>query len=195
MSLRTLKNDKNWKKALMMSELLSRGYQLHDKRKYEKMQKSFSDLYSLLFENLPKEKIELATSYFVKALVIHDKIEDNPNLNDIIYSEKWSEVQENFNNFCRILGINNEFAEKLTEGFKYHNKKTLPDFMQYILDAESIFLKKLIPDANKNLIEALACLYLSAFKFHDVHTHDSWKLGEEAIAIYYYTILQNKAKR
>ena len=179
--------------ARQMARAVCQAFMLHDDKDYEGSAQKFADVYQSLFD-IQRDKAMRMGRLFVKALEIHDHIEDvfNGTDGEVYNHDRWQEVEKCLLDICKEAGISDRWAKEYTMFLKHHTAYVHKEdsFIKHLISAEAAMIEDITK--NRKWAEALSPIYVCCVRGHDMHTDKAWKFNEDLMAVYYEKILEAK---
>ena len=179
-------------KARKMARDICLAFKLHDEKKYKETAQLFGEIYVNLYDDVDRETAMRAGFHEVESLRKHDLIEDAPDATaqKILDHDDWSAVYEEFKNVAHKLGIEEGFAINMVEFYRYHTAGKNEHFVEHALEAQRINALRLLGNGHTKMARVLAALFYVGVESHDVHSDRAWEIAENAMYIYYKTVLE-----
>ncbi|MFC7132635.1 MULTISPECIES: hypothetical protein [Salinibaculum] len=191
------------KTASRMAEQLCRGFQHHDQREREQAVDAFAAVDTRQFEHVSEEAAQEASVAYVDALWAKDEVERSCMQNGKIDRETldeadWSAVRSAFARRADLVGIDPQYAELSTVGWRKH--KTGGDYWTPLQRAQMLELRAALQDPEyphkprygQSGFGPEPAQYLLGVELHDMRR---WEQAREAITPYFERILDGRTDR
>lgn len=159
---------------------------LNDKKSIDKASKAYDSIekvYIREFPNIEQEKAISAARNHLDPLFIQDIIEnygDEP----IIYQPDWAEVNEKFCSICEKFGIDNSYADRMTEFFRLHGQN-IDGWKTHARRAHQIKIKRIT--GSNYWASLLSDYFVQGVELHD---RNLWDKATQVIAFHYQQLFQ-----
>lgn len=155
-------------------------------------QDRMAEAYRLEFPHIDSDRAELAGREFIRALFLHDEIENwefldqllpNDELSQVMitdtssaYTEKaandprWDTVEDKLMGVCQAVNINQDYASKQAQFWRLHGQ--IHEYWEQVAHAaHTIKLEAMLPRGKRADIDALAQYFVAGVKLHDDWGH------------------------
>ncbi len=176
------------------------------------------ETYEREFPHVDRERVETAGDAFIRALFLHDEIEnwefieqllESDDLESVLLSDtaasygdkpaldpRWERVHEQLSAVCRRVDIDPAYADKQTQFWRLHGQ--IHEYWEEVAhEAHAIKLRAMVPTAPDDVVDDLAQYFVAGVKLHDRwgHQHRDRDLSRvvDLVARYYQKVFELRA--
>ena len=188
-------------RASELAAALCRGFRAHDNGNRAEAIEAFSSVDTQQFPHLDETEAREASIAYVDALFAKDDVEidhlrDGGFDRDGLAETDWSPVSTQFRIRASIVGMDPQYAEASTSGWRRH--KAGGDYWTPLQRAQMYELRAALQDPSypakpkygQSGFGPEPMRYVTAVELHDMHTRTHWQQAERIMTPYFERILE-----
>lgn len=187
--------------AARMAGAVCRGFRAHDNGRRDAAVEAFTTVDAKQFAHLSETEARDAARAYVDALFRKNDVEltalrDGDMDRSAVASADWSPVAAKFRERAAIVGMNPEYAEASTVGWRRH--KAGGDYWTPLQRAQMYELRAAMDDPEypgkdrwgHSGFGPEPARYALAVELHDMHTDAHWREAQQVMTPYFATVLE-----